>query len=413
MSDKKQISVGFIGYPNVGKSSIINTLKKKAVCRAAPVPGETKVWQYITLMRRIYLIDCPGIVPPSARDTDTQKVLKGIVRVEHLSSPSDHVAPLLAQVRPEYISRTYGVRDWRDADDFLHKLAAKTGKLLRGGEPDLRTVSCMVLTDWIRGRIPYFIAPPLPDGSDPKHLTPKSNGAVADMDKQGNAVKSLRGVEQPLHQVVRTTKFLADDERRDDDGNDVLVPAAAAAAADSSALEDDDDDDEEEWGGIDGLDSDNEEEDDGDEGAELDLPAAGEPPLQWDELFNQAVGEADAVSDGEVAANDDNDDDDDSEQDEDEEDDDELDVVIGKEASSIPSRRRKSTATAPLSSVKDKKRTRAIDNVSSSDSDEEPEKAPRMKTNKRKASNFYTSANVKNRRRDAGGKRLSGHSKRK
>jgi len=54
-SDKKQICIGFIGYPNVGKSSIINTLKKKKVCNVAPIPGETKVWQYITLMRRIFV----------------------------------------------------------------------------------------------------------------------------------------------------------------------------------------------------------------------------------------------------------------------------------------------------------------------------------------------------------------------
>ena len=32
------------------------------VCNVAPVPGETKVWQYITLMKRIFLIDCPGVV---------------------------------------------------------------------------------------------------------------------------------------------------------------------------------------------------------------------------------------------------------------------------------------------------------------------------------------------------------------
>lgn len=41
--DKKQISVGFIGYPNVGKSSVINTLRKKKVCNVAPIAGETKV----------------------------------------------------------------------------------------------------------------------------------------------------------------------------------------------------------------------------------------------------------------------------------------------------------------------------------------------------------------------------------
>ena len=42
-TDKKQISVGFIGYPNVGKSSVINTLRSKKVCSVAPIAGETKV----------------------------------------------------------------------------------------------------------------------------------------------------------------------------------------------------------------------------------------------------------------------------------------------------------------------------------------------------------------------------------
>ena len=50
-SDKKQISVGFIGYPNTGKSSIINTLRNKKVCNVAPIPGETKV-----NIRKIFLL---------------------------------------------------------------------------------------------------------------------------------------------------------------------------------------------------------------------------------------------------------------------------------------------------------------------------------------------------------------------
>ena len=41
------ISVGFIGYPNVGKSSVINTLRKKKVCNVAPIAGETKVHLHI------------------------------------------------------------------------------------------------------------------------------------------------------------------------------------------------------------------------------------------------------------------------------------------------------------------------------------------------------------------------------
>merc|ERR1712210_186130 len=77
----KQISVGFIGYPNTGKSSVINALRSKKVCNVAPIAGETKVWQYITLMRKIYLIDSPGVVMGNYGETDEEKVLKGVVRV--------------------------------------------------------------------------------------------------------------------------------------------------------------------------------------------------------------------------------------------------------------------------------------------------------------------------------------------
>ena len=74
--EKKQISVGFVGYPNVGKSSVINALRSKKVCKTAPTPGETKVWQYVTLFKRVYLIDSPGTVPGGTRDSPSQLVLK-------------------------------------------------------------------------------------------------------------------------------------------------------------------------------------------------------------------------------------------------------------------------------------------------------------------------------------------------
>ncbi|KAI8448041.1 NUC091 domain-containing protein [Phakopsora pachyrhizi] len=222
-SDRKQISVGFVGYPNVGKSSIINTLKKKKVCNVAPIPGETKVWQYITLMRRIYLIDCPGIVPPSAKDNEATKVLKGVVRVEHLSCPGDHIPTLLERIRPEYMMRTYGIEKWNDSEDFLGQLAQKSGKLLKGGEPDLRTVATCVLNDWIRGKIPYFVPPPaqihgkkVDKAGEPvetqNEQVVSSNDADATKKLKNHNVDSekralIKGVTQPLHQIVRSNKF--------------------------------------------------------------------------------------------------------------------------------------------------------------------------------------------------------------
>ncbi|KAG5312770.1 NOG2 protein, partial [Acromyrmex insinuator] len=156
--DKKQISVGFIGYPNTGKSSIINTLRSKKVCKVAPIAGETKVWQYITLMRRIYLIDCPGVVYPSM-ETDTEKVLKGVVRVELVQNPEDYIVSVLERVKPEYIRKTYKINVWIDHVDFLEKLARRSGKLLKKGEPDIAIAARMVLNDWQRGKLPFYVAP--------------------------------------------------------------------------------------------------------------------------------------------------------------------------------------------------------------------------------------------------------------
>lgn len=51
------------------------------VCKVAPIPGETKVWQYITLTKRIFLIDCPGVVYHSTTDSETDIVLKGVVSI--------------------------------------------------------------------------------------------------------------------------------------------------------------------------------------------------------------------------------------------------------------------------------------------------------------------------------------------
>jgi nuclear GTP-binding protein len=148
--DKRQISVGIIGYPNTGKSSVINALMAKKCCKTAPVPGETKVWQYITLTRRIFLIDCPGVVYDTG-DDETEIVLKGVVRAERLSTPTDYIPAILGRVQKKYIQKHFGLPgDWEDSTDFLTRLAIKMGKLIKGGEPDLNNVAIQVINDFQR-----------------------------------------------------------------------------------------------------------------------------------------------------------------------------------------------------------------------------------------------------------------------
>lgn len=173
-TDRKQISVGFIGYPNTGKSSIINTLRQKKVCQVAPIPGETKVWQYITLMKRIFLIDCPGIVPPSAKDTESDILFRGVVRVEHVSNPEQYIPDMLKKCERKHLERTYEIKGWtrfeedpslleRASTEFIELIARKQGRLLKGGEPDESGVAKQILNDFNRGKIPWFVPPPKDD----------------------------------------------------------------------------------------------------------------------------------------------------------------------------------------------------------------------------------------------------------
>ncbi|RCI08276.1 hypothetical protein L249_8363, partial [Ophiocordyceps polyrhachis-furcata BCC 54312] len=160
-SNRKQISVGVIGAPNTGKSSIINTLLKKKVCSVAPIPGETKVWQYVSLTRRIYLIDSPGVVPPSSSDSPTDLLLRGVVRMEKVQDPEQYIGAVLDRVKRQHMEKTYGLRVRGSETEFLEALAQKSGRLLRGGEPDISGVAKMVLNDFVRGKIPWFT--PLPN----------------------------------------------------------------------------------------------------------------------------------------------------------------------------------------------------------------------------------------------------------
>lgn len=81
-------------------------------------------------MRKIYLIDCPGVVYPSG-DTETDIVLKGVVRVENLKLPSEHIGEVLRRVKTEYIRKTYKIDVWENEDDFLEQFCRKSGRLLK------------------------------------------------------------------------------------------------------------------------------------------------------------------------------------------------------------------------------------------------------------------------------------------
>ncbi|CAG2238957.1 GNL2 [Mytilus edulis] len=244
-SDKKQISVGFIGYPNVGKSSIINTLKAKKVCKVAPLAGETKVWQYVALMRRIYLVDCPGVVYPTA-ETPTEFVLKGVVRIENVKTPEDYIEAMLKRVKTDYIKTTYSLISWDSHEDFLEQICRKSGRLLKGGEPDISTVAKMVLNDFQRGKIPYFVKPPGTEGEDFDNKVEKGEQKV-EKGEQSSATtdkkeKKLPQVAQKFSKIRVEPEFSGNDvksldEEKDQDASDMEAMSDEDESVDESGDE--------------------------------------------------------------------------------------------------------------------------------------------------------------------------------
>ncbi|KAL4815414.1 NUC091 domain-containing protein [Aspergillus spinulosporus] len=226
-SDRKQISVGLIGYPNTGKSSIINTLRKKKVCTVAPIPGETKVWQYVTLMKRIYLIDCPGVVPPSQTDTPEDILLRGVVRVENVENPEQYIPAILKRVQPKHLERTYGIKETSDSIEFLSILARKGGRLLRGGEPDLDGVAKMVINDFLRGKIPWFTPPPFTPGEEGEKIEGRE-GRLGEMGRKRkieetsqDASEGQEGQDQSASDSEE--EFEGFDDEQDDSDNDSIA----------------------------------------------------------------------------------------------------------------------------------------------------------------------------------------------
>jgi len=277
-SDRKQISVGFIGYPNTGKSSIINTLRKKKVCTVAPIPGETKIWQYITLMKRIYLIDCPGVVPPNNSDTPQDILLRGVVRVENVENPEQYIPAVLAKTKPQHMERTYQIKGYKDHIEFLELLARKGGRLLHGGEPDVDGVAKMVLNDFLRGKIPWFTPPPVLEGAEENGIEGREGrlGEMGRKRKREDDSVADTSVADLASEVPREDGAEAEFEGFDSDGGVDLDNVADDVDA-AFGLDSEDDDSEVE---SDKEDGEGVSEDDDDNDSEVDHDAAEEQLLE-------------------------------------------------------------------------------------------------------------------------------------
>lgn len=156
---KSAITVGVVGFPNVGKSSVINSLKRSKACNVGATPGVTRNMQMVQLDQHVKLLDCPGIVV-AAGSSDTQIILRNAVKVESLDDPVKPVEAILSRCNKSQVMEKYCVADYNDTMEFLSMFAKRLGKLRKGGVPDILASAKIILQDWNNGKITFYTHPP-------------------------------------------------------------------------------------------------------------------------------------------------------------------------------------------------------------------------------------------------------------
>ncbi len=146
----KSLKVGIVGYPNTGKSSLINSLVGRSKARSSPESGFTKGMQKIRLSSRITLIDTPGVIPYMEKDEVKHGTI-GSVDHSKLKDPEAVLLDIFTKHK-DALQEHYQISE-DDYDEFLEAIAGKFRFLKKGSEMDTIRAARMILKDWQTGKI--------------------------------------------------------------------------------------------------------------------------------------------------------------------------------------------------------------------------------------------------------------------
>lgn len=159
LKDKKieYNTIGFIGYPNVGKSSVINVLMKKKKVGVALMPGKTKHLQTLFLPEdnTLCLMDCPGLVFPTFSFSKADLVINGIMPIDKITDYLNPVQLIIYNIPKHKLEQRYKIKlpEIYSATQFLQIAADKHGFLTGRAIPNEAKMARIVLKDYIGGQL--------------------------------------------------------------------------------------------------------------------------------------------------------------------------------------------------------------------------------------------------------------------
>lgn len=170
-SARKNVIVGFVGYPNVGKSSTINALAGQKRTGVTSTPGKTKHFQTLIISDELTLCDCPGLVFPSFSSSRYDMVASGVLPIDRMTEHRQAVQVVANRVPRKVIEDVYKINLPKPkpyesqsrpplASELLRAYCASRGYVASSGLPDETRAARQILKDFIDGRLPHFALPP-------------------------------------------------------------------------------------------------------------------------------------------------------------------------------------------------------------------------------------------------------------
>ncbi|KAK4482755.1 hypothetical protein RD792_009923 [Penstemon davidsonii] len=194
------VVVGFVGYPNVGKSSTINALVGGKKTGVTSTPGKTKHFQTLIISEKLTLCDCPGLVFPSFTSSRYEMIASGVLPIDRITEHREAVQIVANRVPRSVIENVYKISLPKPkpyepqnrpplAVEFFRAYCASRGYVASSGLPDETKAARKILKDYIDGKLPHFEIPPgMSDNEDAAQL---SSSEVHESDSSDDEAPSM------------------------------------------------------------------------------------------------------------------------------------------------------------------------------------------------------------------------------